>query len=121
MKAFYQDFRSDYAKAIDYIDFGYVKDYFPQGEQISKDYKIFVEDHRYIPGYGYNFIANDITDVKVISDSLFELYATEKFDYYSDEDGGLSYVRDKRYKINYANGTFTIAEIKDLNTKKTKR
>ena len=118
VEQFYQMFRSDYVNAIDNIDFSNVSSYFPDGEQIKKDYQKFIEDHRSIPGYRYNFISNEVNDIKVISNSEIELYSTEKFDYYSDEDGQLSYIREKLYKIQYTNNEFKIKEIKDLNTKR---
>lgn len=117
---FYELFRSDYKRAIDYIDFSYVSEYFPENEKITKDYKTFVEDHQDISGYRYNFISNIVTDVKIISDTEIELYSKETFDFYSNEDGEVSYVREKCYKIHHENGIFKIKEIKDLNTKKTK-
>lgn len=121
VKEFYQSFREDYSYAIQTLNFDYVAPYFPSETDIYKDYKKFIEDHAEIAGYNYDFISNEVTDIKRNSDNEFQLTATEEFDYYSDEDGTIGYVREKSYKISYKDDELSIVEIKDVDTKKTKK
>ncbi|MCM3744052.1 hypothetical protein M3193_07840 [Sporosarcina luteola] len=117
----YKRFRSDYASAIYYADFSYIEGYFKEGSKIKKDYAKFVTDHDEIAGYYYEFILNDITDFKVISDSKFELQTFETFNFSSESDGHLHYERKKKYVFSYSNDEIFIDEIVDLDTKKTKK
>ena len=121
VKEFYQSFREDYSYAIQTLNFDYVAPYFPSETDIYKDYKKFIEDHAEIAGYNYDFISNEVTDIKRNSDNEFQLTAIEEFDYYSDEDGTIGYVREKSYKISYKDDELSIVEIKDVDTKKTKK
>lgn len=116
----YKRFRSDYASAIYYANFGYIEGYFKEGSKIKKDYAKFVTDHDEIPGYYYEFILNDITDFKVISDNVFELQTFETFNFSSESDGSLHYERKKKYSFSYIGDDIFIDEIVDLDTKKTK-
>ncbi len=116
----YKNFRSDYASAIRYTNFDYIEDYFKEGSEIKKDYAKFVTDHDNIPGYNYDFLLNDITSFKTLSDKQFELQSFETFNYSSDKEGSVNYERKKKYIFSYENGKYFIDEIADLDTKKTK-
>lgn len=120
IRATYKRFRSDYASAINYTNFGYIDDYFKEGSKIKKDYAKFVVDHDEIPGYYYEFILNDIISFKEISDNKFELQTFETFNFSSDADGSLHYERKKKYVFSYIRDEIFIDEIVDLDTKKTK-
>ncbi|MFC5604371.1 TcaA NTF2-like domain-containing protein [Sporosarcina koreensis] len=117
----YKRFRSDYETAIYYANFNYIEDYFKDGSKIKKDYAKFVTDHHEIAGYYYEFILNDITDFKVISDNEFELQTFETFNFSSEADGNLHYERKKKYSFSYIDDEIYIDEIVDLDTKKTKK
>lgn len=116
----YKRFRSDYEMAIYYTNFSYIEDYFKDGSKIKKDYAKFVSDHDEIAGYYYEFILNDITDFKVVSDHKFELQTFETFNFSSEADGDLHYERKKKYVFSYIDDEIFIDEIVDLDTKKTK-
>lgn len=116
----YKRFRSDYATAIYYANFSHIEDYFKEGSKIKKDYAKFVTDHDEIVGYYYEFILNDITDFKVISDNEFELQTFETFNFSSEADGNLHYDRKKKYSFSYIDDEIFIDAIVDLDTKKTK-
>ncbi|MDW0116184.1 hypothetical protein QTL97_04510 [Sporosarcina thermotolerans] len=116
----YKSFRSDYSTAIYYTNFSYIEDYFIDGSKIKQDYAKFVTDHDDIEGYYYyEFILNDITDIKVISETEFELYTFETFNFQTDNES-LYYERKKKYVFSYIDDKFYITEITDLDTKKTK-
>lgn len=120
VKEMYNDFRSSYSYAIDSADFSYIQNYFADGSKIKADYAKFVSDHDAIPGYYYQFILNDVTSVQAISDTRFELYSFETFNYSSNEDPTLHYERKKKYVFIKINDEFFIESITDLDTKKTK-
>ncbi|MFJ8517872.1 TcaA 3rd/4th domain-containing protein [Lysinibacillus xylanilyticus] len=116
----YKEFRSDYASAISYTNFDYIERYFKEGSKIKKDYAKFVTDHNHIPGYNYDFLLNDITAFKTLSEKQFELQSFETFNYSSENEGSINYERKKKYVFSYENGKYFIDEIVDLDTKKTK-
>ncbi|KOS60820.1 zinc-ribbon domain-containing protein [Lysinibacillus sp. FJAT-14222] len=120
IKNIYKNYRSDYASAIRYTNFDYIEEYFKEGSKIKKDYAKFVTDHDNIPGYNYDFLLNDITAFKTLSDKQFELQSFETFNYSSDKEGSTNYERKKKYVFSYENGEYFIDEIVDLDTKKTK-
>lgn len=120
VKDVYNSFRESYAEAIDYADFSYIQHYFQDGSAINKDYSKFVNDHNSIPGYNYRFILNDVTSVDAVSDTKFELFSFETFDYSSYEDAPVHYERKKKYTFIKIDEEFFIDSITDLNTKKTK-
>lgn len=118
IRRLFKNFRSDYQQAIYYTNFRYIEDYFKDGSQIKQDYAKFVTDHNKISGYHYEFLLNDITSFKAISDTKFELHSFETFNYTSADDGNIHYERKKKYTISYADGDYTIDEILDIDTKK---
>ncbi len=120
IRQLFKNFRNDYENAIDYIDFDYIEDYFPEGSEIRRDYAKFVIDHRNILDYHYDFLLNDITSVSQVSEDTFELYSFETFNFYSYEDGDLHYERKKKYVFKKAGNQFYITAIINLNTNKTK-
>ena len=120
IRSIYKNFRADYASAIRYTNFDYIGDYFKEGSKIKKDYAKFVTDHDNIPGYNYDFLLNDITSFKTLSDKQFELQSFETFNYSSDKEGFINYERKKKYIFTFENGEYFIDEIDDLDTKKTK-
>lgn len=115
----FKNFRSDYRDAIYYTNFSYIEDYFKDGSKIKQDYAKFVTDHDKISGYHYEFLLNDITGFKALSDTKFELQSFETFNYTSSDDGNIHYERKKKYTISYTDEEYTIDEIVDLDTKKT--
>lgn len=120
VRAFYKAFRSDYETAIYFTDFSYVDEYFKDGTAIRRDYAEFVDDHRNIPGYYYEFLLNDVTSLKSTGKDVFELYSFERFNYSSYEDEALRYDRKKKYIISNVRGQYYIDSITELETKKTK-
>ena len=120
VKELYRQFRDNYSSAIYYIDFSYIGNFFIEGSKIKQDYAKFVHDHQNIYGYDYTFLLNDITSVNQISDSKYELYSFETFNYSSYDDAPLNYERKKKYVFIKSYGEFFIESITDLNTKKTK-
>lgn len=119
VKNLFRSFRNDYADAIYYADFDYIERYFKDGTKIKQDYAKFVYDHRNIPGYDYDFLLNDITSFKALSDTKFELYSFETFDFESNADDRVFYQRKKKYTISSIGDDFYIDSIVDLDTKKT--
>ena len=115
----YKNFRSNYEDAIYYTNFSYIENYFKDGSQIKQNYAKFITDHEKIPGYYYDFLLNDITAFKALSDTKFELQSFETFNYSSEEDGNIHYERKKKYTISYADEDYFIDEILDVDTKKT--
>lgn len=119
VKNIYKNFRDDYANSIYYADFDYIQNYFKDGTKIKQDYAKFVYDHRNIPGYKYDFLLNDITAFKTISETKFELHSLETFDFVSDKEQKVFYERKKKYTISKIGDDYYIDGIEDLDTKKT--
>lgn len=121
VRRLFKDFRADYEHAIDYTNIDYIDGYFKDGSKIKRDYAKFIIDHRGIPGYRYDFQLNDIKSFKVVSDTKFEVYSFETFDFSSDEEPTTHYEREKKYVISHEKDAYYIEEITNLDTKKTKR
>lgn len=118
---YYTYFRDEFMAANNYANFNYISRYFEEGTQIYNEYKKFVEDHEAIDYYYYTSISNEVTKVEKLSDSEYMLYATEEFDF-ETTDETVNYVREKSYKMKVIeDDRFVFTEIKDLNTKKTKK
>lgn len=116
----YQQYRSNFEKALNAVDFSYVESYFIEDSQMMRDYKTFVEDHSSIAGSNYDFISNEIGSETLLENGDIELTINEIFDYYSNEDGTYHYDRDKRYVIRMTDEGMKIISIEDIGTKKNK-
>lgn len=121
-RSFYYDFRNSYEDAVNYADFSYVSNFFQDGSKLKRDYSGFVLDHRNFDFYyQYNFLTNDITDIKAVDSETLTLTSFELFEFYSTDDGDWKYEREKLYTLKVIDSSLYIANIEDIGkVKKTK-
>lgn len=123
IKRFFVNYRSDFEEAIAAADFNIVGSFFMDDAEITEDYKEFVNDHRDLAEYNYQFLRNDIENVEKVDDRTFNLLSTEEFNFTLLNDGTYHYNREKQYVIVYDEDKeqLVIADIKLLNTIKTRK
>jgi len=123
VKQFFINYRNYFEEAIVAADFNIVASSFKDNAKITEDYKEFVNDHRDLKEYNYQFLLNDIESVDKVDDRTFNLVSTEEFNFTLLDDGTYHYKREKAYIIEYdeEKEQLVISDIKLLNTIKTRK
>ncbi len=117
---YYNNFRNDYAKALENIDYSYIENYFKEGSKISNDYGEFVLDHLNMNDYNYEYLSNELYYYEFIDENTVKAFAKEEFNFHSASDGSYYYDRDKKYIIKQENGRWYIEDIQIEDTIKEK-
>lgn len=117
---FYSGFRRDFETAVLGANFAKVEQYFIAGTKTSEDFKEFVEDHTQLGEYEYEFISNEVVDLKSNSETEFALTTSETFIFDSERDGNYLYERMKLYTIERNEDTYKLVSIENLETNKTR-